>query len=199
MVIIVQKRSKAASEQDTRGFSVGTVQKNLLVTNMYFIWAVTVFCMKVLLLRKTFLSPSQAWLPFFVFIQAPWRSSHLQGKDSAFISHATVEPQYNEVPREWQNLFAIIRFHYKEVLFDVFYYFWDKQFNHFFYWGVRYIEVHYTEAPLYFNILCFSPGLRMEHVAYGSAVMCSTEWASPVMDFTLKLCKNFYYVYLLSV
>ena len=39
----------------------------------------------------------------------------------------------------------------------------------------------------------------MEHVAYGSAVMCSTEWASPIMVFTLKLRNNFYYVYLLSV
>lgn len=39
--------------------------------------SVTVFCMKVLLLRKTFLSPSQTGLAFFVFIQAPWRSSHL--------------------------------------------------------------------------------------------------------------------------
>ena len=163
----------------------------LFEQSLYFAW-------KQYFLRKTFLSPSQTWLPFFVFIQAPWRTSHLQGKDGAFISHATVEPQHDEVPREWQNLFAIIRFHYKEVLFDIFYYYWDKQ-NHFFYWGVRYIEVHYTEAPLYFNILCFSLILRMEHVAYGSAVMCSTEWASPVMVFTLKLCKNFYYVYLLSV
>ena len=96
---------------------------------------------------------------FFVFIQAPWRSSHLQGKGSAFISHATVECQYDEVPRDWQNLFAVIRFHVKEVLFDRFYYYWDKQ-NRFFYWGLCYIEVHYTEAPLYFNMLCFSPGLR---------------------------------------
>ena len=102
------------------------------------------------------------------------------------------------MPREWQNLFAIIRFHYKEVLFDIFYYYWDKQ-NRFFYWGLRYIEVHYTEAPLYFKMLCFSPILRMEHVAYGSALMCSTEWASPVMVFSLKLRKNFImYTYSLS-
>ena len=39
----------------------------------------------------------------------------------------------------------------------------------------------------------------MEHVAYGSALMCSTEWASPVMVFSLKLRKNFImYTYSLS-
>ena len=32
----------------------------------------------------------------------------------------TVEPRYKEVPRDWQNLFAITRFRYIEVLFHRF-------------------------------------------------------------------------------
>ena len=35
----------------------------------------------------------------------------------------TVEPGYNEGPRNWQNLFAIPRFSYVEVLFHTFYYY----------------------------------------------------------------------------
>ena len=31
--------------------------------------------------------------------------------------HNTVEPQFNEGPRDWQNVFIIRRFHYIEVLF----------------------------------------------------------------------------------
>ena len=40
---------------------------------------------------------------------------------------STVEPRYNEVPRDWQNLFARTRFRYIEVLFHVFYNYWGKQ------------------------------------------------------------------------
>ena len=31
--------------------------------------------------------------------------------------HNTVEPQFNEGPRDWQNVFIIRRFHYIEILF----------------------------------------------------------------------------------
>ena len=31
--------------------------------------------------------------------------------------HNTVEPQFNEGPRDWQNVFIIRRFHYIELLF----------------------------------------------------------------------------------
>ena len=34
-----------------------------------------------------------------------------------------VEPQYNKVPRDRQNLFAITKFHYIKVLFHMFYYY----------------------------------------------------------------------------
>ena len=33
----------------------------------------------------------------------------------------TVEPQCNEGPRDWQNLFTMPRFRYIEVLFHMFY------------------------------------------------------------------------------
>ena len=39
----------------------------------------------------------------------------------------TVEPPYNEGPRDWQNLLTITRFRYIEVLFHIFYYYWDKE------------------------------------------------------------------------
>ena len=35
----------------------------------------------------------------------------------------TVEPRYNEGPRDWHNLFAVTRFRYIEILFHVFYYY----------------------------------------------------------------------------
>ena len=57
------------------------------------------------------------------------------------------QPRYNEVPRDWQNEFAITRFRYIEVLFHIFYYFWDKK-NRPLYRGLRYIEV-----PLYMCII----------------------------------------------
>ena len=39
----------------------------------------------------------------------------------------TVEPEYNKVPRDWQNLFAIKRFRYIKVLFHMLYYYWGKE------------------------------------------------------------------------
>ena len=35
-----------------------------------------------------------------------------------------VGPRYDEVPRDCQNLFALTRFRYIEVLFHIFYYYW---------------------------------------------------------------------------
>ena len=64
----------------------------------------------------------------------------------------TVDPQCNEGPRDWQNLFAITRFRYIEVLFHIFYYYWGNE-NHLLYGGLRYIEVRYIEVPLYFGWL----------------------------------------------
>jgi len=36
----------------------------------------------------------------------------------------TVEPRYNEGPRDWRNVFAITRFCYIEVIFHIFCYYW---------------------------------------------------------------------------
>ena len=40
-------------------------------------------------------------------------------------NYSTVEPRYK--PRDWQNLFAVPRFRYIEVLFYIFYYYWGKE------------------------------------------------------------------------
>ena len=56
---------------------------------------------------------------------------------------SAVETQYNEGPRDWQNLFPIKRFHYIKVLFHIFYYYCGKE-NYLLYQGLHYIEV-----PLY--------------------------------------------------
>ena len=60
----------------------------------------------------------------------------------------TVEPRYNEGPKDCQNLFALARFRYIEVLFHIFYYYWGKE-NRSLYRGRRYIKVRYIEVPLY--------------------------------------------------
>ena len=52
-----------------------------------------------------------------------------------------VEPRYNEGPRDWQNLFAVSRFRYFEVLFYIFYYYWVEE-NLFLYRGHRYVEIN---------------------------------------------------------
>ena len=39
---------------------------------------------------------------------------------------STVEPCYNERAEDWQNVFAITRFHYIKVLFQIFYYYWGR-------------------------------------------------------------------------
>ena len=40
----------------------------------------------------------------------------------------TMEPRYNEGPRDWQNVFAIKSFWYIEVHFHMFYYYWGKEY-----------------------------------------------------------------------
>ena len=51
-----------------------------------------------------------------------------------------VEHRLNQGPREWQNLLAITRFRYIEVLSHMFYYYWGKE-NRSLYRWLRYIEV----------------------------------------------------------
>ena len=58
-----------------------------------------------------------------------------------------VEPRYNEGSRDWQNLFAIKRFRYMEILFHMFYCYWGKE-NRSLYRGLRYIEVRYIMVSL---------------------------------------------------
>ena len=62
------------------------------------------------------------------------------------------QPRYNEVPRDWQNAFAITGFRYIVVLFHIFYYFWDKE-NRWLYRGLRSLEVRYIEVLLYMYII----------------------------------------------
>ena len=58
-----------------------------------------------------------------------------------------MDPRYNEVPRDWQNVFAITRFRYIEVLFHIFYYDGGEE-NRSLTRGLRYIEFCYIEVPL---------------------------------------------------
>ena len=44
--------------------------------------------------------------------------------------YSTVEPWYNVGPRDLENLFAMTRFRYIEVLFHIFYYYWGKENRH---------------------------------------------------------------------
>ena len=59
----------------------------------------------------------------------------------------TVEPRYNKGSRNWENLFAIKRFRYMEILFHMFYCYWGKE-NRSLYRGLRYIEVRYIMVSL---------------------------------------------------
>ena len=70
-----------------------------------------------------------------------------RGNPSTFLLTYTVDHRYNEGPSDWQNLYAITRFRYFEVLFHIFYYCWSKE-NHSLYRELRYIEVPYIEVPL---------------------------------------------------
>ena len=57
-----------------------------------------------------------------------------------------LEPRYKEVLR--QNVLAIPRFRYIEVLFHIFYYYWGKE-DCSLHPGLRYIEVRYIKVPQY--------------------------------------------------
>ena len=48
-----------------------------------------------------------------------------QSVRTCYCSH--IIKRYNEGLRDWQNLFAILRFRYVEVLFRIFYYYWGKE------------------------------------------------------------------------
>ena len=39
------------------------------------------------------------------------------------LAESTVEPRYNEGPRNWQNMLGITRYRYIEVLFHIFYHY----------------------------------------------------------------------------
>lgn len=39
----------------------------------------------------------------------------------------SVEPGCNEGPRDWENVFVIMRFHYNEILLHILYYQWGKE------------------------------------------------------------------------
>ena len=52
----------------------------------------------------------------------------------------TVEPRFNEVPRDWGNWFVISRIRYIEVLFHTLHYYWAEKYRSL-YRGLRYIEV----------------------------------------------------------
>ena len=60
-----------------------------------------------------------------------------------------VEPRHNKAPRDWQNLFAIMRFRYIEVLFHKFFYYWGKE-NRFLYCSPCYTDVCYIAVRLYY-------------------------------------------------
>ena len=47
--------------------------------------------------------------------------------NTAVSKTGTVEPRYNGVPRDWQNLFAKTRFRYVEILFHIFSYYWGTK------------------------------------------------------------------------
>ena len=58
------------------------------------------------------------------------------------------QPRVSEELRDWQNVFAIPRFHFFEVLYQIFYCYWAKE-NSWFYQWLLYIEVRYIEVLLY--------------------------------------------------
>ena len=82
-------------------------------------------------------------------------------QQSVSSSTNTVEPPYNEVRRDWQNLLAITRFRYIEVLFHIFYYYWGEE-DRSLYRERRYMEVRYIEVPPYFLFLV--PMKRLQQV-----------------------------------
>lgn len=58
---------------------------------------------------------------------------------SVFHFLSTVEPRYDEGPRNWQNMLAMLRICCNQFLFQIFHYNWDGEY-HLLYWGCCYIE-----------------------------------------------------------
>ena len=57
----------------------------------------------------------------------PHKNTHTHIKTLTTILLCTVEPRFNKGPRDWQNVFAISRFHHIKVLFHISYYDWVKK------------------------------------------------------------------------
>ena len=58
------------------------------------------------------------------------------------------QPRVSDELSDWQNVFAIPRFRFFEVLFHISYYYWAKE-SLSLYRGLRYIEARYIEVLLY--------------------------------------------------
>ena len=93
----------------------------------------------------------------------------------------TVEPWYNKVPTDWQNLFAILRFCYIEVLFHMFYYYWGEE-NHLLHWGLRYIEVHYIEISR-FHCIWFNYFWKFLSLGNSAWDFLGVNWSRDVLGF----------------
>ena len=77
---------------------------------------------------------------------------------------STVEPRYNKVPIDWQNLFAIPRLGYIKILFHIiFYRYWGQE-NRSLYRGLCYIEVCYIVAPLYMTVTVLPGRVHTYHI-----------------------------------
>ena len=89
-----------------------------------------------------------------VIYESEFETKRLKFKQRIEMGHRmciTVEPRYNEGPRDRQNGFTKTRFRYIEVLFyifHIFHYYWGKE-NRALNRGLRYIEVRYIEVLLY--------------------------------------------------
>ena len=88
-----------------------------------------------------------------------------------WLNWSTVEPRYNEGPRDWQIVSTIRRFLFIKVVFHILYYFWGKEY-HLLYWGFCCIEVLEIKVPLYFlvhhfhidhNVPCLPPKILYSH------------------------------------
>ena len=69
-----------------------------------------------IILHIAFLTEQALSLKRLLFVQ------NLFGQMNLLVDHHTVGPPYNQGPRNWQNVFAITRFRYIEVIFHIIYY-----------------------------------------------------------------------------
>ena len=100
----------------------------------------------------------------------------MPGLCACYCSH--IIKRYDEGLRDWQNLFAIPRFRYVEVLFRIFYYYWGKE-NLSLYRGLRYIEV------LLYKLLLLACSARREKIDLVSLR------ESPYVDIQISNCLFF--------